>query len=1030
MQRRRERRVGLKSGWNQALPVATVALATIWATNLVGTAQEAQTSPKPPRTEVSDTQATTAPPTSPQEALSKMQVPEGFQVSLFAAEPLVRQPIAITTDERGRLWVAENDTYAESQVNFDLRFRDRIVILEDTDGDGVADRRKVFWDQGQKLTAVAVGNGGVWALCAPQLLFIPDRDRDDVPDSEPIVMLDGWDADTVRHNIVNGLTLGPDGWLYGRHGILATSFVGKPGAPPSQRTQLNCAIWRYHPLRQTFEVVAHGTTNPWGLDFNEHGQMFFINTVIGHLWHVMPGAHYRRMYGADINPRVYQLIEQCADHFHWDTAEQWHEIRKGMSDQTSALGGGHAHCGLLIYQGDNWPQAYRDSVLTVNLHGLRLNRDRLERHGSGYVARHAADFLRAQDSWFRGIDLITGADGSVFVADWADIGECHENDGVHRSTGRIYRISYGAPQKLETFDLASKSDRELVALQLHRNDWYVRQARRLLQERAAERAIQVDAVSALEEMFRGHSDVTRRLRAMWSLWAIGRLGQADLLQALSDPNEHIRAWAIRLLADGAEPISESGRLALTDLARRESASLVRLHLASALQRLPIDDRWELARELVTRAEDDGDAMIPLMVWYGIEPSVAGAPDRAVELVRRSRLSLLHRFIARRLAEELEHTPRAIEGLVAYLAQPAPAEVQRDILTGLQDTLKGWRQAPAPGGWDQLAPRLAASDDKLVQELGRELSVVFGDGRAIDQLRQLTLDANETSQARAAALRVLVENRADDLFPLLQKLISDRVLLNEVIRALAAIDNPQVAPLVLGQYPRLDGDGRELAITTLCARPHTARALLAAVRQGTVHRRELTAFHARQIRSLGDASLNKELAELWGEIRESREDRLELIRQLKTKLTPDQLTSADRSAGRALFQQHCANCHKLFGSGTAVGPDLTGGNRQNIDYLLENIVDPSASVAADFKMSALVLHDGRTITGVVVERNSRTLAVQTQKERLTIAAGDVAEIIPQNVSLMPDGLLTPLGEDQIRALIAYLSSGSQVPLAGQ
>lgn len=236
------------------------------------------------------------------EALAALKLPNGFHATLFAGEPAVRQPIAMAFDARGRLWIAENYTYAERELNHDLSLRDRIIILEDSDGDGEFDERTVFWDQGQRLTSIEIGFGGVWALCPPHLLFIPDANRDDQPDSEPTVVLDGWSADAPRHNFVNGLKWGPDGWLYGRHGILDTSRVGTPETVEAERTAINCGIWRFHPTRRTFEAVCHGTTNPWGSDWDDHGEMFFINTVIGHLWHVLPGAHYERMYGETLAP--------------------------------------------------------------------------------------------------------------------------------------------------------------------------------------------------------------------------------------------------------------------------------------------------------------------------------------------------------------------------------------------------------------------------------------------------------------------------------------------------------------------------------------------------------------------------------------------------------------------------------------------------------------------------------------------------------------------------------------------------------
>ena len=231
----------------------------------------------------------------PEAAAAAFQVPEGFEVSLFAGEPTVRQPIAIAADRHARVWIVENYTYAEAAVGFEARLSDRVVVLEDHDGDGRADERHVFLEGGKRFTSVEIGHGGVWVLAAPELWFVPDQNEDLVPDGPPVVVLDGWDTDAVRHNIVNGLRWGPDGWLYGRHGILATSYVGRPGTSREDRVPINCGVWRYHPLEARFEVVASGTTNPWGMDWDERGELFLINTVIGHLWHVVPGVHFERM---------------------------------------------------------------------------------------------------------------------------------------------------------------------------------------------------------------------------------------------------------------------------------------------------------------------------------------------------------------------------------------------------------------------------------------------------------------------------------------------------------------------------------------------------------------------------------------------------------------------------------------------------------------------------------------------------------------------------------------------------------------
>ncbi|MGQ0635446.1 MAG: PVC-type heme-binding CxxCH protein [Planctomycetaceae bacterium] len=966
---------------------------------------------------------------TPAEALAGISLPEGFHVSLFAAEPDVQQPIAMTTDERGRLWLAENYTYAESAVGFADDLRDRIVILEDVDGDGKFDKRKVFWDQGRKLTSIEVGYGGVWALCPPHLLFIPDRDRDDVPDGPPVVLLDGWDAAKVRHNIVNGLKWGPDGWLYGRHGILATSSVGPPGAPESQRAHINCGLWRFHPSRKVFEIVAHGTTNPWGFDYDDHGEMFFINTVIGHLWHVVPGAHFKRMYGIDFNPHLYELIDQTADHFHWDTGEAWNDVRKGVSATTSQLGGGHAHSGLMIYLGDNWPARYRNTMLTINLHGRRLNNDRLVRQGAGFVGIHADDLFFVADPWFRGIELLYGPDGGVFIADWTDVGECHESDGVHRTSGRIFKVTYGDRPHPPRFDLAALGDQQLVEMQLLANDWQVRQARRVLCERALAKRDLGAARQALLKMFETHPDVTRRLRALWCLWGMGALDDEWLAKQLQDPQENVRAWAVRLLVDRGAP---SGRAveALTSLAEREQSGLVQLYLASALQRLPFERRWPIARSLATKREFAIDPVLPLMVWYGVEAAVPANPQAALALAQATAMPVVCRHLARRLTLELERRPEAVEALVESLARMDNGFYRQEVLAGVSEALRGWRSVRTPASWAGTATKLERDGSDEIRAQVRKLSVVFGDARAIGSLRQIAGDAKADVKSRREALRTLVDARTDDLLSLLKKLIGDPALAGEAIRGLADYNAPETPHEVLDAYPRLDPAGRAAAIDTLATRPAYAIALLEAVDSGRVPRNDVTAYHARQMQGLQSPQLTALLTRVWGATRATDAEKRKLIAQYRDKLTSEWLAKGDLSAGRGVFQKLCANCHVLYGQGKSIGPDLTGSNRKNLEYLLENLIDPSAQVASNFRVAMVVLESGRVVTGVVVEEAERTLTLQTQDERVTIDRREIDEQSDTAQSLMPEGQLATLSDEQVRNLIAYLMATEQVPLPAE
>jgi putative membrane-bound dehydrogenase-like protein len=596
---------------------------------------------------VENTEPADQQPITPQEALGKIKVPEGFKVTLFAGEPDVRQPIAMAVDQRGRLWVAECYSYPTWKETGN----DRLVIFEDKDNDGVFDTRKIFWSKGRYLSGFALGHGGVWICNAPDFQFIPDADGDDVPDGEPKTLLDGWASKGI-HNVFNALNWGPDGWLYGCNGITAPSSVGKPGTPENERTPINCGVWRYHPTKHVFEVVAQGTTNPWGLDWNDHGQAFFTNCVIEHLWHLVPGGHYKRMFGQDGSEHSYGLMPACSKHLHWAGGD-WTKARGRAEDDD--LGGGHAHAGAMVYLGDNWPDKYRNSIFMGNIHGYRVNNNVLERNGSGYAGKRAPDFFFANDNWFRGLELKYGPDGGVYVTDWCDTGECHDYKGVHRTSGRVYKVVYGDAQARKATNLLEMEDAELVQLQLHKNDYYCRTARVILQHRAATGSLQKETCDALQAIYKDNEDVTRKLRALWCLHGCGAIDAKWLTAQLRHENEHVRGWAIRLLREyegGLEGQVET----LAKLAREDESALVRLEVASALQRLPIADRWAIVEALVSHAEDAEDDNLPLMIWYGIEPAIPGDKARAGKLLT-AKIPLIRQYVSRRLAATASAAPK-------------------------------------------------------------------------------------------------------------------------------------------------------------------------------------------------------------------------------------------------------------------------------------------------------------------------------------------------------------------------------------
>jgi putative membrane-bound dehydrogenase-like protein len=952
-------------------------------------------------------------------APARMTLPKGFHMTLFAGEPDVVQPIAFTFDDRGRLWVVECMSYPKWSTA--KEGTDRILIFEDTDGDGRFDKRTVFWDKGVNLSGIAIGFGGVWLCSIPNLLFLPIEQGSDRPAGPPQVVLDGWNFKEAGHNIFNSLSWGPDGWLYGCNGIQSNSRVGKPGTLDKDRTFLNCGVWRYHPTKGHFEVVAHGTTNPFGLDFDDFGQAFITNCVIKHLWHVVPGAHFQRMYGQDANPYAYGLIESCADHIHWGGGK-WTDSRV-TTPSTDAAGGGHAHVGAMVYLGDNWPAEYRNGLFTCNLHGNRINHDVLERHGSAYVAHHGKDLLLANDPWFRGIAIQYGPDGGVYVSDWTDTGECHNHVVVDQTNGRLYKVTFGKPTPWQD-DLARRSDVELVHLQLHANDWQVRHARRLLQERAVSGKLAQETVRELQKMLREQSEPTKKLRALWALYVTGGVDPALLLRLLEDSSEYMRGWAIRLLVEDRQP-SDAVLAKFASMAQRDSSSWVRLALASALQRVPADGRWEIAEALLGHAEDNGDAYLPLMYWYAIEPLYSSNPSRFAALVDRAQLRLVRQNIAHRLGVDQQ----GLQALVKKLGT-LNSTAQLDALQGIHEALTERAGVPMPESWPAAYQALAQSADRSIRDTALYLAVMFNDQGVIESLKRVLADRSAKAADRQSALQALEIRQDPKLLPLLQSLLAEPVLRLPALRSLAGYNDPATPRLLLSQYASYSPEEKAAAINTLSSRVPFALALLEAIEKGQVPHKDVSVFAVRQMQALKHRAVNDRVGKVWGTVRSSPEAAKNLIGKYQAMLKPAVLEHADRSRGRAVYQETCASCHVLFGEGGKIGPELTGAQRKDLAYLLENMLDPSAIVPVEYQVTVLALKDGRVITGIVKSESDQVLMIQTDKELLRVPVKDVDNRQKSKLSMMPDGLLSKLKDDEVRDLVGYLAGSEQAPLPGK
>lgn len=946
-------------------------------------------------------------------AAARMTVPEGFEVDALAAEPMVHQPIAMTIDARGRIWIAE--AYAYPQRQPEGQGRDRILVLEDRDKDTHFETATVFQTGLNLVSGLEVGHGGVFVGAAPWLLFIPDRNDDLVPDAAPEILLDGFGFQDT-HETLNAFCFGPDGWLYGCHGVFTHSRVGAPGTPDKERIPLNAAVWRWHPKRRVFEVFAAGTSNPWGLDFDEHGEAFVSACVIPHLYHIVPGGRYERQAGAHFEPWVREDIQTIADHRHY-VGENPH-----AGNETSAsAGGGHAHCGLICYLGDKFPAEWRGALLMDNIHGNRLNSDRLSPKASSFVASHGPDALLSNDKFFRGIAFRAAPDGSVVFTDWYDRQACHRNEPAiwDRSNGRVYRLRYGAAQAW-TEDLATLDNAALIALLANRDAWHERKAREVL----ATRTLSSSDTALLEALFHG-DDALLRLRALWALACTNTLTRAQLAKALSDRDKSLRAWGVRLSAEG-NALSVAEHTRFLALAQSDPSAVVRRELASALQRLPLSERQGIATALAQHAEDADDPQIPVLLWVAVAPLAREQPEACAALAAETRIPKLARWCAERLAALGDSAVTAL----AHATDATPA-LRAIALAALQRAVAAGHKLALTVELRQLLNHAAA--DESNGNDGVFLAALLGVEEQREVLRKLATDHAADVKTRLEALRVLALRPQLAEVPMLIDALQEPVLAETSVSALSTMDDKSAREALLAAAPHLQAAALLRCVATLAARPESALALLELVAKKRLPRDVLDAPTRRLLALHHDETVSAALERVWGRVREQGKA-TERIEALLKRCTPAALAHADLAHGRALYARTCRNCHKLFDDGRSVGPEITGSNRADLRYLLSNILDPSAEVANDYRLVNVRMEDGRLLSGVLAREDETSLELlaqdathQLRRADIAIGADGTRDLWHGEASMMPEDQLVGMSEPDIFALLAYLRSPQQTPM---
>jgi putative membrane-bound dehydrogenase-like protein len=542
------------------------------------------------------------PALSPEEALAKMKVPEGFTVELVAAEPDVVNPVAMTIDERGRFWITESFEYPRHSAG---PGRDRIKILEDTDGDGKAEKVTIFADDLNIPSGIAVGHGGVWVANAPDILFMQDTDGDGKADKREVVVTGFGRHDT--HELPNSLTWGPDGWLYGLNGVFNPAEIKQNG----KEFKFTCAMFRIHPKTREFQIFCEGTSNPWGIAFDGEGSAFVSACVIDHLWHLTETGYYHRQGGP--YPQFTWKLESIVSHKHQKAA----------------------YCGITYFDSDAYPEKYRGKLYMGNIHGSCINVDKLARAGSTYQAEPDEDFLSANDAWFMPVVQKTGPDGSLYILDWYDRYHCYQDanrdpNGIDRAKGRLYRVRYKDTPRVTDFNLSDANDEQLIATLGSGNIYCRDTAQRLLTERlVSDKA----AANTRELLVRSLlDDATPRKTRMHMLWTL--IGSAPLDAAfqtalMQHKDSHLRAWAVRAAGNQGK-VSDAIRELIVKAADDESPD-VKLQVAIAACKIEGIDAMPLLIKVLATCGDD--KLIPNIVWQNLHPMLETNGDRFMKLAK-------------------------------------------------------------------------------------------------------------------------------------------------------------------------------------------------------------------------------------------------------------------------------------------------------------------------------------------------------------------------------------------------------------
>lgn len=957
----------------------------------------------------------------PAESEKLFKVPNDLRIDTLLAEPEIAQPLFCNFDERGRMWVVEYRQYPDPaglkviskdqyyRTVYDkipaappnhVRGKDRISIHEDTNGDGNFDSHKIFVEGLNIATAVERGRGGVWVLNPPYLLFYPDKDNDDVPDSDPIVHLQGFGLEDT-HSCTNSLRWGPDGWLYAAQGSTVTGNIIRPGIDKNPIRSMGQLIWRYHPERKIYEIFAEGGGNAFGVEIDKAGRIFSgHNGGDTRGFHYPQGGYLRKgftKHGALSNPFAFGYFPHMK---HARVQRFTHNF--------------------IIYEADALPETYHGKLFGIEPLQGRVVETEIKRRGSTFETQDIQFPVTTADSWFTPVDIKLGPDGGIYVCDWYDDNVSHLEASVgktDKADGRIYRLTGKTASASEKFNMLEMPTSRLVEYLKHSNRWFRQTALRVLGDRKDKSVLGV---------LRANLSQNQSQLALESLWAIYQINDGDLTVEigsgiLQHENPQVRKWAFRLICD-ENKLPESIQTSLIEFVTKETDVETRTQIASSAKRLPSDSCLKIVKALLHHQSDTSDPYQPLLIWWAIE-SKCGDGETIASWINESndfwnnRIVIDH--IAERLAKRFTMPGTQKDFLVLAslldLARESNPTLAKKMLGAFEESTKAYTNVDFP---KELLTAISKSGGTSL-----ELQVRQNDMEAIESALETLADSKSTTVQRVRLIRALGEVKAKESIELFFKILKSSendALKIASLEALQKFADLKIGNRIAGILPMLSIESRKVAESVIVTRASWTQALLNKISKKSIDPKSLADATVRRMLFHQDAKIQANIRTIFGEVRGSTDAKMrETIATYLKDLTANEGSPYE---GKKLFTKHCAKCHRLYQNGGDIGPNLTSYQRNDLKLMLLHVVNPNAEIREGFENIMFALDDGRIVSGFVKEQDNRQIVVRTSEGsdiRIDIDSIENRKAVPQ--SLMPTKLLAPLTPQQRRDLFAYLRS---------